>query len=402
MTRRVKAKSAYDETNLQSLLAEADEVDHTNETEIMSIGNGSKIQTVDINLLKNFPGNRDIADSDLDDFAANIKRNGFHGTIAVIRELDTDPTASDQEFDESKKALARSGEWTGKYIIISGHRRVAAVRKIMERNPDFLDGGRIPAVILKDDISWNEVEELNILYNDDAKDLSQKEKKAAIARLSELYKKRGLPDAAQKVAQKLKMSTATVYNYLKIDNELIPELLEKFDHDEIDFRTAVELSKSSEEVQKQIETKLQSGQNLTKDDVINERDKVVSEDKELRDKVAHYEKVNEQLTAEIEKLREKRDQTDEGSEERENLNGEIQRLSKRRSKANAQKTKLSEEFPKKQENKLTKAAQKIGNDVYLLQTKIEAGAKLSDVDKGTLTVAVKRLLAIVPDAVKTN
>ena len=402
MGKRERTRTSYNQDEQLKMLNEALNLDEVNHTEVLNVGNGSQIQTINISNLKPFPGNREIEGTDLDSFAENIKRNGFHGTIAVLRERINDETNTGRSLSETEKATERTGDFTGKYIIISGHRRVAALRKIIAEDANFMNGGEIPAIILNDDITWNQAEELNILYNNDTQSLSYKERKTAIIRLSELYKKRGLNDseARLKVSEKLKIGRTQVYSYLRIQNELIPSLLRYFEDEKIDFNTAFEISGCSKELQMNIEKRLVETGKITKDEVLELKKSEEEAELNLKSKVETYSRKNEELLQQIEELKRKSEVLEKGSLEKAQIDHEIRRLSKAKSKnlKNLRESRDGRSVVKDREAAITKATQKVSNDIYLLQTKLENGGELSSVDKEKLRIAVKQLLAMVPDA----
>lgn len=403
MGRRERTRTSYNQNEQLKMLNEALNLDDVNNTEVLNVGNGSQIQTININDLKPFPGNREIEDTDLDSFAENIKRNGFHGTIAVLRERENDETNTGKPLTEIEKSVERKGEFTGKYIIISGHRRVAALKKIVAEDSNFLNGGEVPAIVLNDDLTWNQAEELNILYNNDTQSLSYKERKAAIIRLSELYKKRGLNDSETrlKVSEKLKIGRTQVYSYLRIQNELLPSLLSYFEEEKIDFNTAFEISGCGKELQMKIEKKLLEAGKISKEEVLNLKKSDEETELALQNKVESYSQKNAELLQQIEQLKRKSEALEKGSLEKEQIDHEIRRLSKAKSKnlKNLRDSQDGKAIVRDREAAITKATQKVSNDIYLLQTKLEKGGELSSVDKEKLRIAVKQLLAMVPDAV---
>ncbi|MCR4903048.1 MAG: ParB N-terminal domain-containing protein [Butyrivibrio sp.] len=210
------------------------------DTVSLDLGNGSKIEMIQYEKLVPFPNNRDIDDTDIDVFAENIKRNGFQTAIVIAREFDGGET--------------RTGHPTGKYIIISGHRRYAAFGMILEQDSSFMHR-KIPALILRDDIPWTELEELNLLMNYDAVSESSHpgDMRIRVARLMELLQKRGIEKKIyDRIADKLSISSRQIRKYDSINKNLIVGLQNLLDEEKITINQANQYASRSIDVQNYI------------------------------------------------------------------------------------------------------------------------------------------------------
>ncbi|SEA74727.1 ParB-like nuclease domain-containing protein [Oribacterium sp. KHPX15] len=210
------------------------------DTVSLDLGNGSKIEMIQYEKLVTFPNNRDIDDTDIDIFSENIERNGFQSAIVVAR-----------EFDGGEE---RTGKATGNYIIISGHRRYAAFSLILERNPSFMHR-KLPALILRDDIPWTELEELNLLMNYDAVSESSHpgDMRKRVSRLMELLQSRGIEKKLyDRIAEKLSISSRQIRKYDSINKNLIVGLQTLLDEEKISINQANQYASRSIDVQNYI------------------------------------------------------------------------------------------------------------------------------------------------------
>ncbi|SFG68694.1 ParB/RepB/Spo0J family partition protein [Oribacterium sp. WCC10] len=260
------------------------------DTVSLDLGNGSKIEMLQYEKLVSFPDNRDIDDTDIDVFAENIERNGFQSAIVVAREFDG--------------GESRTGKPTGNYIIISGHRRYAAFSMILEKNPSFMHR-KIPALILRDDIPWPELEELNLLMNYDAVSEASHpgDMRKRVARLMELLQKRGIEKKLyDRIAEKLSISSRQIRKYDSINKNLIVGLQNLLDEEKISINQANQYASRSISVQNYIL------------DFINEKGEALTEDEYQQLKSQDEENIRLQKEAE-ERLKENelklREQEDE-------------------------------------------------------------------------------------------
>jgi len=249
------------------------------DTVSLDLGNGSKIEMIQYEKLVTFPNNRDIDDTDIDIFSENIERNGFQSAIVVARDF---------EGGES-----RTGKATGNYIIISGHRRYAAFSLILERNPSFMHR-KLPALILRDDIPWTELEELNLLMNYDAVSESSHpgDMRKRVSRLMELLQSRGIEKKLyDRIAEKLSISSRQIRKYDSINKNLIVGLQTLLDEEKISINQANQYASRSIDVQNYILN------------YINEHGEAIAEDEYQQLKSQDEERQAAQKAAE-EKLRE--------------------------------------------------------------------------------------------------
>ena len=249
------------------------------DTVSLDLGNGSKIEMIQYEKLVTFPNNRDIDDTDIDIFSENIERNGFQSAIVVAR-----------EFEDGE---SRTGKATGNYIIISGHRRYAAFSLILERNPSFMHR-KLPALILRDDIPWTELEELNLLMNYDAVSESSHpgDMRKRVSRLMELLQSRGIEKKLyDRIAEKLSISSRQIRKYDSINKNLIVGLQTLLDEEKISINQANQYASRSIDVQNYILN------------YINEHGEAVTEDEYQQLKSQDEERQTAQKAAE-EKLRE--------------------------------------------------------------------------------------------------
>ncbi len=249
------------------------------DTVSLDLGNGSKIEMIQYEKLVTFPNNRDIDDTDIDIFSENIERNGFQSAIVVAR-----------DFEDGE---SRTGKATGNYIIISGHRRYAAFSLILERNPSFMHR-KLPALILRDDIPWTELEELNLLMNYDAVSESSHpgDMRKRVSRLMELLQSRGIEKKLyDRIAEKLSISSRQIRKYDSINKNLIVGLQTLLDEEKISINQANQYASRSIDVQNYILN------------YINEHGEAVTEDEYQQLKSQDEERQAAQKAAE-EKLRE--------------------------------------------------------------------------------------------------
>lgn len=249
------------------------------DTVSLDLGNGSKIEMIQYEKLVPFPDNRDIDDTDIDVFAENIKRNGFQSAIVIAREFDGGET--------------RTGRPTGNYVIVSGHRRYAAFGMILAEDASFMHR-KVPALILRDDIPWSDLEELNLLMNYDAVSEASHpgDMRKRVARLMELLQKRGIEKKLyDRIADKLSISSRQIRKYDSINKNLIVGLQNLLDDEKITINQANQYASRSIEVQTYILN------------YINEHNETVTEDEYQQLKAQDEENQKAQKLAE-ERLKE--------------------------------------------------------------------------------------------------
>lgn len=139
----------------------------------------------------------------------------------------------------------------GEYVIISGHRRVMAVKKLVEEGHTEFSRIQVAVVIDNDDES---VALKLIAANAETRVLTNAERLAQAQeymRVMSLYKDRvNLPGKVRDiVAKKMKMSSGALGELLALPNKLHPALLEHFKQGTINQTAAIELSKLPNEDQ---------------------------------------------------------------------------------------------------------------------------------------------------------
>lgn len=155
----------------------------------------------------------------------------------------------------------------GKYMIISGHRRVAAIRLLAEEDPE--QWKMIP-VILDPDKDDTSAHIKLISANAVNRELSQgeimKQTLKMYSLLTEQKKKENLPGRARDmVAKKLNMSAGAVGEYMTIERNLIFYLKQDFLKGELSKAVAVELSKLATADQMNWLDRIRTGEKVTAD-----------------------------------------------------------------------------------------------------------------------------------------
>lgn len=168
----------------------------------------------------------------------------------------------------------------GKYMIISGHRRVAAIRLLAKEDPE--QWKMIP-VILDPDKDDTSAHIKLISANAVNRELSQgeimKQTLKMYSLLTEQKKKENLPGRVRDmVAKKLNMSAGAVGEYMTIEQNLIVYLKQYFLKGELSKAVAIELSK------------------LTADDQMDWLDRIIAGEKVTADGVRQY---RQQLEAKV-------------------------------------------------------------------------------------------------------
>lgn len=157
----------------------------------------------------------------------------------------------------------------GKYMIISGHRRVAAIRLLVKEDPE--QWKMIP-VILDPDKDDTSVHIKLISANAVNRELSQgeimKQTLKMYSLLTEQKKKENLPGRVRDmVAKKLNMSAGAVGEYMTIEQKLIFYLKQDFLKGELSKAVAVELSKLTTDDQMSWLDRIRAGEKVTADGV---------------------------------------------------------------------------------------------------------------------------------------
>lgn len=157
----------------------------------------------------------------------------------------------------------------GKYMIISGHRRVAAIRLLAKEDPE--QWKMIP-VILDPDKDDTSAHIKLISANAVNRELSQgeimKQTLKMYSLLTEQKKKENLPGRVRDmVAKKLNMSAGAVGEYMTIEQNLIFYLKQDFLKGELSKAVAVELSKLTTDNQMNWLDRIRAGEKVTADGV---------------------------------------------------------------------------------------------------------------------------------------
>ena len=155
----------------------------------------------------------------------------------------------------------------GKYMVISGHRRVAAIRLLAKEEPE--QWKMIP-VILDPDKDDTTAHIKLISANAVNRELSQGEIMKQTLKMYELLteqkKKENLPGRVRDmVAKKLNMSAGAVGEYMTIEQNLVFHLKEDFLKGELSKAVAVELSKLITSDQVDWWNRIRAGEKVTAD-----------------------------------------------------------------------------------------------------------------------------------------
>lgn len=140
----------------------------------------------------------------------------------------------------------------GKYSLISGHRRLKAIKSLIESGNDKL---KLVPCKIEDEIDEVMSELQLIMANSTARELSDYEKTHQVVKIKELLteiKKNGvkLPGRMRDiVADTLKVSPTQVARMESIDKNLSKEFKEEFKEEKVNISTAYELSSLPEEKQ---------------------------------------------------------------------------------------------------------------------------------------------------------
>ncbi len=189
----------------------------------------------------------------------SITENGlFHAIVVWDRGEEAEEGAFEElntirlNFDNSsaaitEKAVTDGEEVLGRYIILSGHNRVRAYSKLYEKTKDDIYLS-IPCVI-KRDIDTNTAKQIIIDSNFISRTLSAKEKVKSIHRKYVMLGNN--TDAYQKIAEDYDLSIRQIQRYLSL-TKLRLEFLNLLDLNKISMRSALILTKFSDEIQRKI------------------------------------------------------------------------------------------------------------------------------------------------------
>lgn len=156
----------------------------------------------------------------------------------------------------------------GRYIVVSGHRRRAAcllIRDGEDESRHMFDDG-VPCIIDDDSCSDN-MRQLRLIYaNSATRDMSSADISKQAEQVEMLLYKLKEEDGIQfpgrmrdHVAQACKVSKSKLARLHAIRENLVPELLERFDRGEVPEETAYQLSRLPKQAQAGVETCLTTG-----------------------------------------------------------------------------------------------------------------------------------------------
>ncbi|MEG2983604.1 MAG: ParB N-terminal domain-containing protein [Peptostreptococcaceae bacterium] len=331
-------------------------------------------QNIDINLIK--PSKKNFFEiSGIEELAKDIKANGLYHNL-VVRKLDD-----------------------GTYEIISGERRYSALKYNGEK--------RIPCVVREADELDSEI--MLIQANASARELTESEKLKTVERLKELYeeKKKNGVKIGGKVRDKIGedlggMSGMQVQRYIKISDELIPELRELFDNQQITLSDSLDFSKMSKDQQLVIYKFLSENINASKEEVKALKENIKSkeeENKTVKKKQYELEKTIQELQTDLdikekevnEKIQHiKTELQEEASKEAElKSQSKIDELNTRLSILENEKQSINYEYEKMKKEKdseieeLTSKKNEIDNNSEILKLNVEYSVILKNVESIT-------------------
>lgn len=203
------------------------------------------VHRISLDKLVKFPSNRTYSEENIELLKGDILAEGFNTVIMVAEETKSDPSYTNQKFDERESASPRNDKPTGRYIILRGHRRFDALSRAVKEDPSVAPDGCVSAYIVEPGLSWDRLKELNMTDNHRAERVSLREQRKEIAELSKLYKKRGLKDAIDRISKYYDRNKTQIYKSLQISENLHKDFLDEFDHGFITMETAVALSRLS-------------------------------------------------------------------------------------------------------------------------------------------------------------
>lgn len=168
----------------------------------------------------------------------------------------------------------------GKYRLISGHRRIAAIKYLVTIGHN--EFSRVQCAI------DNDTDEVSVHMKLLAANMDNREKtngerleeaKSYMEAMEKRKQQEKLPGRVRDlVAKQLNISTGQLSELLALDKNLSPELLQIFKEDKISKTVAVEMSKCSKEVQDEFVWGITSGKEFTVKDVLRYRKALSEED----------------------------------------------------------------------------------------------------------------------------
>ena len=199
----------------------------------------TQLRPIDISLLKPFPDNRDISDTEIDVLAKQIYSSGFVSAITVAREYgDT--------FDPDGQHAP-----TGYYIILDGHRRVEALKLIYDTiDPDY-NNRQVPCQIFLDNMSYKSMYVINILGNQQKAE-SPKEIRERTLILSQLVQEGVITNISKSIEKIGHISKRTYYAYTYINEHLTDGLKQMFDEGRISMNACLRAAKQDAAFQNEV------------------------------------------------------------------------------------------------------------------------------------------------------
>lgn len=284
----------------------------------IDIGNGSHFDRIQIEMLDPFEENRNISNTNIEDLAVSIYENGFNGSILVYPEKSTDIFGRRED---------------GRYMIISGHRRVEAFKTILNSHPDFMNR-KIPAVVLPTDTSYEKLYEMNVLYNCMAVPETPEEARMRVYNLVEMMKKNGIQSKLYDTAAKqLKLSERQVRKYMDISTKLINGILQYYTDGKISVNEANMYAGLSIGGQEEILSLLKQNGSVSKEEfkLIQDKDTDIKKQFELnKQKIEEQEKkiqelksINEKTVEDLRSIRNMEQNIRRTKERNERLSGII-------------------------------------------------------------------------------
>lgn len=186
-----------------------------------------------------------------------------------------------------KQNLIVTNTNSGKYRIISGHRRHKALMELAEEGKKEYE--KIPCIVEKD-LDKDKEQLLLIMSNSTTRVLTdyEKTKQAELLKdiLVSIKKKENIPGRTREIiAEILNTSPTNIARMESISKKLTPELKEEFKNEKIGITAAYELSKKPEDIQKEIHDKYkETGKIETKGIITKELKKQDSDNTEKKEK----------------------------------------------------------------------------------------------------------------------
>lgn len=186
-----------------------------------------------------------------------------------------------------KQNLIVTNTKSGKYRIISGHRRHKASMELAKEGKKEYE--KIPCIVEKD-LDKDKEQLLLIMSNSTTRVLTdyEKTKQAELLKdiLISIKKKENIPGRTREIiAEILNTSPTNIARMESISKKLTPELKEEFKNEKIGITAAYELSKKPEDIQKEIHDKYKE---TGKIETIQQREKIEETDEKENDNIEEY------------------------------------------------------------------------------------------------------------------